>query len=436
MTDVFPEIPRLFTALSEWLACFVYISLLRKKYSGFKLVTLMVMALFIQSGFLMATGNLPIYFWIPSMLLAVVMMGVLIYVVTDVSIYEAGYFVVKAFVAAELVASFQWQLHFYLLRDQAPYSWTGLFLLSITYAVLFLIIWYLEKNHIPKEGVLAIKSREFWSSATIGMAIFFISNLSFVSVRTPFSGQYTSEILNIRTLVDLGGFAILFAYHVQLNELRVKHELEAMQNILSHQYTQYQQSKESIELINFKYHDLKHQLIALKAETDPSKREAYIDDMQDEIKMFEAQHKTGNHVLDTLLTTKHMTCLKNNITLTSVADGQLLNKMDVKDIVTILGNALDNAIEYECKVKENEKRLIHVLIKKQHQFTMIQIENYFEGTLVYQNGLPFTTKKNKQQHGYGIKSIRHTVEKYHGSVQISEKNHWFKLTILLPHVDH
>ncbi|GEN57818.1 sensor histidine kinase [Halolactibacillus alkaliphilus] len=434
MTDVFPEIPRLFTALSEWLACLVYISLLRKKYSGFKLVVLMSMALIIQSSFLISTGSLPIYFWIPSMLLAVFMMGVLIYVATEVSYYEAGYFVVKAFVAAELVASFQWQLHFYLLRNQSTYSFSGLLLLIITYGVVYFIIWYLEKQHIPKDGLLGIKPREFWSSATIGVAIFFISNLSFVSVRTPFSGQYTTEILNIRTLVDFGGFAILFAYHVQLNELRVRHELEAMQNIFKYQYTQYQQSKESIDLINFKYHDLKHQLIALKAETDPAKREAFIDEMQDEIKMFEAQHKTGHHVLDTLLTMKHLTCLKNNITLTAVADGQLLNGMDVKDIVTIFGNALDNAIEYERKVKDNDKRLIHVLLKKQHQFTIIQIENYFEGQLHYQDGLPSTTKKNKYIHGYGIKSIRHTAEKYGGTVQISEKNQWFKMIILLPHV--
>ncbi len=89
------------------------------------------------------------------------------------------------------------------------------------------------------------------------MAVFGVSNMSFVSVRTPFSGQYTQEILNIRTLVDLGGYAILYAYHIQLNDLRIKHELKAMQNIFQNQYAQYQQSKESIDIINYKYHDLK-----------------------------------------------------------------------------------------------------------------------------------------------------------------------------------
>src|SRR5690554_3083544 len=130
MNDVFPEIPRLFTALSEWLACLVYISVLKRHHTGSKLVMIMGSTLGIQALFLMATGDLPIYFWIPSMALAVVMMWLLIFMTTETSVYEAGYFVVKAFVAAELVASFHWQLHFYLLRNQSAYSFLGLLLLT------------------------------------------------------------------------------------------------------------------------------------------------------------------------------------------------------------------------------------------------------------------------------------------------------------------
>src|SRR5699024_3640433 len=93
-------------------------------------------------------------------------------------------------------------------------------LLVIVYSSLFLILWYLESRHIPGTGNLNIRPRELLSTLLIGVAIFVVSNLSFVNARTPFSGQYAQEIFNIRTLVDLGGYAILFAYHIQLNELR------------------------------------------------------------------------------------------------------------------------------------------------------------------------------------------------------------------------
>ena len=53
--------------------------------------------------------------------------------------------------------------------------------------------------------------------------------------------------------------------------------------------------------------------------------------MEAEIRQYEAQNKTGNKVLDTVLTSKSLYCNKNGITFTCVADGTLLDFMDVMD---------------------------------------------------------------------------------------------------------
>lgn len=432
MNSTFPEIPRLYTALAEWLACIVYIWPLRKQLTGRGLIALAGVFFILQSSFLMLTRDLPILFWIPCMIAAIGMMFYFLYVSCRISVWEAGYFSVRAFVAAEFVASLEWQVHVFIWQGRTAPIWQEALLLLLMYGAAFTLIWLLEKRHIPKVGKLNIKPRELWSTVIIGAAVFGISNLSFVSTRTPFSGQYAQEILNIRTLVDLGGFAILYAYHIQLNELRVRHELKAVHNLLQHQYAQYQQSKESIELINYKYHDLKNQIIAVRAEEDAEKRNAYLKKMEDELKVFEAQNKTGNHVLDTLLASKNMLCIKSGITLTCVADGSLLNDLDVIDICTIFGNALDNAIEYELRLEEAEKRLIHVSVFAQKGFILIRFENYFEGRLELDDDLPVTTKVDTLNHGYGLKSIRYSVEKYGGVVSIGQTDSWFELKILIP----
>ncbi|WP_033826529.1 sensor histidine kinase [Bacillus andreraoultii] len=432
MTDVLPDIPRYYTALAEWLACMIYISILKKKITGWQFVVISGIALVVQSVFLVVTKDLPIAFWIPCMILAIGMMLLYIYMMCDITMTEAGYFSIRAFVAAELMASLEWQVHFYFWNTTNSHVIDEMTLLFTIYGLSFFIIWLLEKRHVPVEGKLNIRQRELWSTVLIGVAVFSISNLSFITTRTPFSGQYAQEIFNIRTLVDLGGFAILYAYHIQLNELRIRYELKAVQNILQNQYVQYQQSKESIEMINYKYHDLKNQIIALKAEEDPEKRNAYLTKMENDIKFYEAQHKTGNHVLDTLLASKNINCIKNGITLTCVADGTLLHFMDVVDICTIFGNALDNAIEYEQQIAEKEKRLIHVSVFAQKGFLMIRFENYFEGKLTIEGDLPATTKKDTFNHGYGLKSIRYTVQKYGGVVNVGEKDNWFELKVLIP----
>ena len=157
-----------------------------------------------------------------------------------------------------------------------------------------------------------------------------------------------------------------------------------------------------------------------------------LDQMEAEIKTYEAQYKTGNQVLDTVLTGKGLYCMQNNISLTCVADGRLLDFMEVMDLSAIFGNALDNAIECVEKIRNPEKRLIHVTVSSQRNFVLIRFENYYEGDLHFSEGLPITTKKDENFHGYGLKSIRYVVGKYDGIATVRTEKQWFVLQILLP----
>ena len=65
-------------------------------------------------------------------------------------------------------------------------------------------------------------------------------------------------------------------------------------------------------------------------------------------------------------------------------------------------------------------------------FVIIQINNYCENKIKIKNGYPVTTKADKTSHGFGLKSIRYTVDKYHGNVTFDVKKNWFELKILIP----
>lgn len=264
------------------------------------------------------------------------------------------------------------------------------------------------------------------------MFAFAVSNLSYVVANTPFSSRFTFEIYIIRTLVDFSGVAVLFAYHLQLLESHVNMEMNFLQNLQHLQYENYKISKESIALVNQKYHDLKHQIQLLRSEIDSEEKLKYLDQMEQEIKAYETQNKTGNTVLDTILSAKSIQCQSKGITLTCVADGKEIEFMHPMDISALFGNALDNAIESVKKIDNPEKRLIHVSVAKQKNFVRIRFENCYEGEILFENGVPATTKNNKKYHGFGIKSIQKIVEKYSGSMTISTKNGWFELRILLP----
>ena len=84
------------------------------------------------------------------------------------------------------------------------------------------------------------------------------------------------------------------------------------------------------------------------------------------------------------------------------------------------------------KLAEQEKRQIDVMVYRQQNFLLIHIVNPIADTLRFEDDLPVTTKKDKDYHGYGLKSIRRTVKKYDGFVTISTEDDWFSLKILIP----
>ena len=104
-------------------------------------------------------------------------------------------------------------------------------------------------------------------------------------------------------------------------------------------------SAENVDLINRKCHDLKHQIAALRRISDRREREESIQALEQSVMIYDSVVKTGNDILDTVLTEKSLLCESRGITLTCVADGDCLDFMDGVDIYTIFGNALDNAIE-------------------------------------------------------------------------------------------
>lgn len=429
--NLMPDIPKIYTAIAEWLACMLFILPLKKRFSKHITIGTILVFFVIQSVFMNLTKGVLIYLWIPSMITAVILMIAFIYACCEISIMDASYFGMIAFVVAEFMASLEWQIVCFFWT-KTPVLWIQAGMLLLIYGMVTLILFRLIHMHLPKDAKMDISPKEYFSGLLIAVAVFAVSNISFLTVNTPFSGRFSFEIGNIRTLVDLGGIAILYAHLIQCCELRVRKELEAVQSVLQNQYVQYKQSRESIELINYKYHDLKHQIAFLRSEEDPAKREEFLNRMENEIRQYEAQNKTGNKVLDTVLTTKSLYCAKHGITFTCVADGTLLDFMDVMDICSIFGNALDNAIECELKIADKEKRLIHVTVSKQKQFLILRFENYYEEALQYQEGKLVTTKKDKENHGYGLKSIRYTVNKYDGAVSIDTNENWFELKILIP----
>ncbi len=431
MENIYEDIPRIYTAIAEWLACLTYCMVMKRKVKNEDFVLVTILSLIVQSMFLVLTKGLPVFFWIPCMLIAVGLMYAYMAFTCDDSRNVIGYYCARAFLLAELAASLEWQLACFFKR-KTDSLWIQILILVGVYLLVFTWAHYMEVGITRGVFQLEINNRELWAAVLIAILVFAFSNLSFVFSNTPFSGGLAADIFYIRTLVDIAGIMILYVYQSRICELLAEKELRNIHSMLKAQYDKYRNYQSTFEVINMKYHDLKHQIAGLRAEMSDDERKKWIDSLEQELESYSPELETGNSVLDTLIAGKMMNCRANNIKITCVADGDILDFMHVADICTIFGNALDNAIESVTLIDDPEKRLIHLSLSQKKNFVLIQINNYCENTITLKNGYPVTTKADKGNHGFGLKSIRYTVEKYHGTLNFDLNDNWFELKMLIP----
>ncbi len=103
--------------------------------------------------------------------------------------------------------------------------------------------------------------------------------------------------------------------------------------------------------------------------------------------------------------------------------GVSLDFLTDMDVTTIFANLLDNAIE----AGENKKNFwIKIRGEQIQDFTIVRIWN--PSSEMYAPG-----HSGKQGHeGIGLENVRHTVEKYHGALNIETKDGIFSVTAVFP----
>lgn len=224
---------------------------------------------------------------------------------------------------------------------------------------------------------------------------------------------------------------ILFLMFFILRNNSLRDELVIKSLLLEQSEEKYEQSKANVEMINIKVHDLKHQIRTFADKTSLNPKD--IEDIEDMIQIYDSNMSTGNKSIDIILMEKKLICQKEGIDLKCFADCSSLGFVDEVDLYSMFGNSIDNAMDATRNLKDGSKKTINIIVKTINDFVSIRIENYYDGNVTIGNdGMPLTTKENKMNHGFGLKSIQNIVKKYDGFMMIDTKNGIFSISILFP----
>lgn len=178
-------------------------------------------------------------------------------------------------------------------------------------------------------------------------------------------------------------------------------------------------------------HDMKNHLYAIASMIDDENEEAkkYIDNITNKFEKNRIYSSTGNVALDSVINYKLSKATEKNIQINSNIIIPSNIQEGVEDLVTIIGNLLDNAIEASENLVED--RYIGMKIKYKCGTLFIDVKNRYDGLVNQKNGEIITKKADKAFHGMGLKSVKVAVNNHDGTMRVDFDEKEFRVNVML-----
>lgn len=221
--------------------------------------------------------------------------------------------------------------------------------------------------------------------------------------------------LSILSVVLFASIIILFISYQR--SIENENNLILMQNELERASTDknyYNILEKQNEELMIYAHDAKKHLSAIQELNNNPQIDKYIVEMTNRLKTHSNTCHSGNHTLDILINKYDTECKIKNIDFSFDTKLANLNTVDDYDLVSIISNLLDNAIE---SASNSSAKFITLETNKVNTYDSLIITNSCDTAPDSVNNELRTTKKNKRIHGIGIKSVLKTLKKYEGDLE-------------------
>ncbi len=229
-------------------------------------------------------------------------------------------------------------------------------------------------------------------------------------------------------LMIYGGIYYL-VYKVTKN-LKSEAEKQLYKQMLDYEERRYEDIHEATKRIGKIKHDIKNELNVVAPQLE---QKEYGEAQESLNRLLQNVNTTGtivsngNDVSDYIINTK-LGNLKNTVIIVS-GDSNILNFIDKLDVSIILGCIIDNAVE---AIKKVEKPYVELCFFEKNNHANIVCKNSVLNSVLAKNPALETTKKDKNQHGFGMRSIEEVTLKYNGMLSTYEEDDLFCIHILLP----
>ena len=267
-------------------------------------------------------------------------------------------------------------------------------------------------------------------------ATFYLYPISAILVITIFyyttndNKLYQILMFVVGTLLLLSSIVLFITYQRNSEKENELFELKNEMNRIKTEKTYYDILEKQNQDLRIYAHDAKNHLTAIKSlNTDPQIEE-YINKMSESLAIYSKVSHSGNKTLDVIINKYLTECEIKGVKFTFDVRLNNLEYVEDYDLVSILGNLLDNALE---SAEKSEKRDISLSTDYRNTYDIIIVTNSCDNSPKAVNEKLLTTKGDKKLHGIGLKSVSKTIKKYKGDYdwEYDSPNKVFTATVMI-----
>lgn len=289
----------------------------------------------------------------------------------------------------------------------------------------FAIVLFIENFSNIKKGYQV--STSYW------LSILVISFSSIYIIVVLVESQV--ETIKISIIISLLFIIIMLIFYLY-DGLKKSAEIEIEKIVLEQEKKYYMKQfeliKSSIDYTMALKHDISNHIATIGSLVNNNKNSKVLDYMNQLVEYtdFSMEYiNSGNSVIDSILNYKldYIKTIGAEVDL-EVKISSNLNLVSF-DMVVILGNLLDNAIDALKKVEKN--KILSISIRYEKGLLFIHIKNTFDGNIFENQNNLITLKKDRKNHGLGLRNVKSTLEKYNGTMKYNYTEDMFTMSIIM-----
>lgn len=327
------------------------------------------------------------------------------------------------------VSFFTGQSHIKLITEPTIYRYLCIVLINLTNLIVFFVIIKFKKH-----GIRLLKLTDIISFVILPIVVLLIIYATFyIMVLTKYQSNIIVYLAVICVCMLAVAAVVWYSVYRISKDNKIKTELLLIEQKTKLYEENILQTSSQIEKMSRFKHDIKNNLFIINRlikDNHYKDAQKVCSDISGELQGIYTPLNTRNPLLNAVVNVEQEKACVYSIDFSVNVKDEMIDYYTNTDIVSIIGNMCDNAIEY-LKDCENSIKQMKLEIDSHNNHYIISCKNRIKNSVLEKNPSLLTNKIDKGNHGKGIEILKSIAQKYEGELNIFEEEGYFYSTIVL-----